>query len=480
MTRPQIIRAGNSTLPLASLVCLSVILGAPPAVLTMLPGTDTLDLQDQDAPSAQDHTRQPAHPEPFGAGPAAPHQDASLRHVAEERHAEQDYMADTWGSGRVNHDGSDVDDEESERLLENTVRDQAVQQKGGRSGNADNSGMTEDEGDDQADDDMLDKISSSPSIADDGGYNLLLAWPERQSSFGDGTTTEPRVKCVLRHTPELSCLTATAARQTRRLSISDRDTGLNAGEPSLQTQPNVSFPSHLHELFEKRRQVPSEDHHLYGEYISLPRDFELARHADDHAHYRSEEVKEENSFDSFDLSLVPESVESLFRSSTLRTETKVVAERDDINVINISSNDPLLDCNPQIPPISPTGSSSSWISASDDDPTSAKPLAADDDSKDISFSLDSRFVDSGWGGECLREVEEIDFEFVYALHTFVATVEGQANATKGDTMVLLDDSNSYWWLVRVVKDSSIGELLCNILEQRTKLISPRLLASGAH
>lgn len=53
--------------------------------------------------------------------------------------------------------------------------------------------------------------------------------------------------------------------------------------------------------------------------------------------------------------------------------------------------------------------------------------------------------------------DDIDFELVYALHTFVATVEGQANATKGDSMVLLDDSNSYWWLVRVVKDSSIGE-----------------------
>lgn len=26
-------------------------------------------------------------------------------------------------------------------------------------------------------------------------------------------------------------------------------------------------------------------------------------------------------------------------------------------------------------------------------------------------------------------------------------------------MVLLDDSNSYWWLVRVVKDGSIGECL---------------------
>ena len=81
----------------------------------------------------------------------------------------------------------------------------------------------------------------------------------------------------------------------------------------------------------------------------------------------------------------------------------------------------------------------------------------DDDTEDISFDDNSRFVDSGWGGECLRDTEDIDFEFVYALHTFVATVEGQANATKGDTMVLLDDSNSYWWLVRVVKDSSIGK-----------------------
>jgi len=52
--------------------------------------------------------------------------------------------------------------------------------------------------------------------------------------------------------------------------------------------------------------------------------------------------------------------------------------------------------------------------------------------------------------------DDINFDFVYALHTFIATVEGQANATKGDTMVLLDDSNSYWWLVRILKDSSIG------------------------
>jgi hypothetical protein len=80
----------------------------------------------------------------------------------------------------------------------------------------------------------------------------------------------------------------------------------------------------------------------------------------------------------------------------------------------------------------------------------------EDDDGDFPELPDPRFIDSGWGGECLQDAEDIDFDFVYALHTFVATVEGQANATKGDTMVLLDDSNSYWWLVRVVKDSSIG------------------------
>lgn len=82
-----------------------------------------------------------------------------------------------------------------------------------------------------------------------------------------------------------------------------------------------------------------------------------------------------------------------------------------------------------------------------------------EDDDDETSPYDPDFLASGWSAHCLQDVEDIDFEFVYALHTFVATVEGQANATKGDTMVLLDDSNSYWWLVRVVKDSSIGELL---------------------
>jgi hypothetical protein len=54
--------------------------------------------------------------------------------------------------------------------------------------------------------------------------------------------------------------------------------------------------------------------------------------------------------------------------------------------------------------------------------------------------------------------EEIDFQYVYALRTFVATEQGQANAEKGDAMILLNDANSYWWLVRMVKDSSVGFL----------------------
>ncbi|KAG9252601.1 SH3 domain-containing protein [Emericellopsis atlantica] len=84
------------------------------------------------------------------------------------------------------------------------------------------------------------------------------------------------------------------------------------------------------------------------------------------------------------------------------------------------------------------------------------------DSRDTAMQQESR---------SLRCAKDIDFEFVYALHTFVATVEGQANATKGDTMVLLDDSNSYWWLVRVVKDSSIGYLPAEHIETPTERLA---------
>ena len=115
--------------------------------------------------------------------------------------------------------------------------------------------------------------------------------------------------------------------------------------------------------------------------------------------------------------------------------------------------------------------------ADDDEQVIAGVRRADDDWESISGSDSSHgsdnmfyipsernFIDSDLEEECLQDLEDIDFEFVYALHTFVATVEGQANATKGDTMVLLDDSNSYWWLVRVVKDGSIGMIVITHLD----------------
>ncbi|KAI9103095.1 hypothetical protein DFS34DRAFT_607446 [Phlyctochytrium arcticum] len=52
--------------------------------------------------------------------------------------------------------------------------------------------------------------------------------------------------------------------------------------------------------------------------------------------------------------------------------------------------------------------------------------------------------------------EPIDFSNVYALHTFVANLEGQVCVLKGDSLELLDDSNSYWWLVKCIKTDEIG------------------------
>ncbi|GHJ86595.1 hypothetical protein NliqN6_2997 [Naganishia liquefaciens] len=60
--------------------------------------------------------------------------------------------------------------------------------------------------------------------------------------------------------------------------------------------------------------------------------------------------------------------------------------------------------------------------------------------------------------------EDIDFQLTYALHTFVATVDGQASVIKGDSLVLLDDSNVYWWLVRVLKTEEVGYIPAENIE----------------
>lgn len=60
--------------------------------------------------------------------------------------------------------------------------------------------------------------------------------------------------------------------------------------------------------------------------------------------------------------------------------------------------------------------------------------------------------------------ENINFDLVYALHTFVATVEGQASVVKGDALILMEDTNIYWWLVEVIKTREVGYIPAENIE----------------
>lgn len=60
--------------------------------------------------------------------------------------------------------------------------------------------------------------------------------------------------------------------------------------------------------------------------------------------------------------------------------------------------------------------------------------------------------------------ENINFDLVYALHTFTATVEGQASVVKGDALILMEDTNIYWWLVEVLKTREIGYIPAENIE----------------
>jgi hypothetical protein len=76
--------------------------------------------------------------------------------------------------------------------------------------------------------------------------------------------------------------------------------------------------------------------------------------------------------------------------------------------------------------------------------------------------------DGDWGDDGSSDLsipnESIDFDLVYSLHSFAATVEGQANVVKGDSLFLMDDSNSYWWLVRVLKTQEVGYIPAENIE----------------
>lgn len=367
--------------------------------------SDTIDLQDQNAPSAKDHSRQPQHPSPYGYGPAAPHQAQTLKRAEQEAHKQQQT------SPRASEDnGGPFADSQRYYEEDDEVDDEHMNHLHGPNGTADqdrdyDDGDTSDSHDDDMDDDMMDKISSSPSI-EDGKYPFSC-WPPRSSSMDHRASPAPM---------------ATPTRGDSPLSSSPFISPL-VHFPLPRTQ-NVDYDSedlHPNKLDVWREDEAETDNYgpvvpPYGDYYGSPQSGAL------YPDFMTEEEIQQVSrhlLPTYDPDLDDWRDGDEGDEGFCGDEDEGDWIDEDINFPDYQSSD-------------------------------------DEDTEEFTFSTDERFIDSGWGGECLREIENIDFEFVYALHTFVATVEGQANATKGDTMVLLDDSNSYWWLVRVVKDGSIG------------------------
>jgi hypothetical protein len=450
MTRPQIIRAGTEHAAFAR---------------TELTPADTIDLQDKSSPTAKDHSQQPEHPAPLGIGPAAPHQQAAIRRVEEERTSEEVKLHDAWGSAgsALQEDPGSDDDRTVENADGKRHDEQAVRLNGGIDGDGDDADLHDaDAEEDMDDDDDMDKISSSPSI-DDGGYSLPLqppTWPARRESL---TPQSSPLHSVASSSP----FTTTPIHFPISVASARRPHGVPARDasPIFESPTRSSIPVTYRFSYSSQ----STEHHR-GEYAwtrtaRAPEDG-FADELDTTMSPRSKQrnvverrlqIMREDSLGSLTSDSDEEAASSMLRPIGFTTETADDPFREPIAPAPAPSPAPRRMTNTPPPRARhPDEEEESWTTDSDADSWDEDLHSDDDASNDVSFSNDSRFIDSGWGGECLRETEDIDFEFVYALHTFVATVEGQANATKGDTMVLLDDSNSYWWLVRVVKDSSIG------------------------
>lgn len=459
---------------------------------------DTLDLQDHDNPTASEHHK---HPTPTAAG-NAPNLAAQVNHVLEERHSEELALQDAWNiADNLNDDPSAIDQAQAHNSQDHVTNGAHENGEEGGEGT---------ESDTDADDDMMDRISSSPSI-DDGGYLLDSSqasfgnthWRTRSPSLSPGSTPTPTresfnqtadttpVSSPFLHTPQHLPWRGRVDRGERSPAVSQTE-GFSS--------PFVDVPDVLPFRFApmSRSRFAASNHHQVGRY---DQDGQPGTEQDTEDEYESaqEEVESEDAHERHDkrrfffdegsdeendtqAKIDPRPIESPFRQNPFGANAiglfpPILEESPsfssiqsiDLDSLLLPKDDPLLE---RID--SPIRSVASWDSISDqqEDGPGSQEI---DDVEDAFLDLDDRFIDSGWGGECLREAEDIDFEFVYALHTFVATVEGQANATKGDTMVLLDDSNSYWWLVRVVKDSSIGTSISRVGHKDVRLSVPGYL-----
>lgn len=403
------------------------------------PSADTIDLQDHDAPSAQSHHHRP---NPLQINPTtsgddtntfAPHQAETLREVAQET-AEEELKSPriSWASGGAQAGDISQHDQDlapgvsdavarapgDDSMAPGKQQDElAVSQNGGLVSHdgMDDGDMDGEESD--LDDDMMDKISSSPSI-DDGGSPCQL----------------PSFNSVPQNTSPGSPPASPCSSEARSSS------------PYLDLPIYLPLQRIIQKTSRSSAESPIRHHHLPGscpEILDDPAIDTGTVHNINKAAVQAQQGQKSSKDDNrVEISRgqvtklqwpVNTSGEDL-RSGQQRNR---VARRELDEKFTVLENDSDWGDGLVVP----------YEGSTEED---------DDDLSLQSTNSNSRFVDSGWGGECLHDAEDIDFELVYALHTFIATVEGQANATKGDAMVLLDDSNSYWWLVRVVKDSSIG------------------------
>jgi hypothetical protein len=308
----------------------------------------------------------------------------------------------------------------------------AVAQNGGLSGQEIDEGDLDGDTEVDMDDDMMDKISSSPSIEDGGS---LFALPVLSSSRPDPLPPSPALR-----SPSLSPDVCDPRSSSPYLESPEHlpltGGGQGEGQRGVVQSPSINPSTRRHH---------HHHHHNDGEFEADPT-------TDDET--------------SSEISSVPEDFD--FGTSLLWADEG----SDDDSVLEYLENEagPTRQGSIGLVPKNDNSQKQETDDEFDHDDLTV-PYESDDDDDDFSELSDPRCIDSGWGGECLQDTEDIDFDFVYALHTFVATVEGQANATKGDTMVLLDDSNSYWWLVRVVKDSSIGKSRWALLWDSTLIVA---------
>jgi len=409
---------------------------------------DTIDLQDQDAPTAAEHNKQ------IEADGIAPHQAAQFQQVQNERRSEEESLADAWnmaGQHGKEQEANGQSDSDAQKKVDGTGATNAEGEDG-----------SEDEDDD---DDMMDRMSSSPSIEDGASRNFPFSFTAAMSqeglpatqhgdhepatfnqSFTPTPDSSPFVE-VPRHLPLPRSGVFTPQRETVLQSVADLSPSINTPETS---------PLILTALVGRFHRAKSPRHRLQGR--SAPGSGSTGLTDDENARETATTQTESNREQRAPQER-PE-VPAPMPGNAFAQRNYWSPDFDDLRHTTAARSGGLVVANSSIWDFDDPFSEHRLALAPCEDPcdsdSSEDLIPLKDDDPDAFLNFHDRRIDSGWGGECLREIEDIDFEFVYALHTFVATVEGQANATKGDTMVLLDDSNSYWWLVRVVKDSSIG------------------------